>query len=187
MRLNCSLSTTKRTSITLTSATLYVAANRTSFERHHSLSEKKSRPGKCQLAIRKVKSRPTARTNTSSSTWTATDDVIQTRPIRPKRFGIELQRFVSFYFVCLLFLLYSSCLFFLFFFLLVFVIVFIFIACVTFQDWSSAPAPRLCHVIKWNPNDGFGFHLLADKTRKVNSLFLRIPWQWQLNDFVIVT
>jgi hypothetical protein len=35
------------------------------------------------------------------------------------------------------------------------------------QDWSNAPAPRLCHVIKWNENDGFGFHLLADKKRKV--------------------
>ena len=35
------------------------------------------------------------------------------------------------------------------------------------QDWSNAPAPRLCHVIKWNESDGFGFHLLADKKRKV--------------------
>ncbi|XP_046655327.1 Na(+)/H(+) exchange regulatory cofactor NHE-RF2-like [Daphnia pulicaria] len=34
------------------------------------------------------------------------------------------------------------------------------------EDWSNAPAPRLCHVIKWNENDGFGFHLLADKKRK---------------------
>ena len=31
---------------------------------------------------------------------------------------------------------------------------------------SNAPSPRLCHVIKWNPNDGFGFHLLADKKRQ---------------------
>lgn len=37
------------------------------------------------------------------------------------------------------------------------------------QDWSNAPAPRLCHVIKWNENDGFGFHLLADKKRKVTN------------------
>nr|CAH0112160.1 unnamed protein product [Daphnia galeata] len=34
------------------------------------------------------------------------------------------------------------------------------------EDWSNAPAPRLCHVIKWNESDGFGFHLLADKKRK---------------------
>jgi Na(+)/H(+) exchange regulatory cofactor NHE-RF2 len=31
---------------------------------------------------------------------------------------------------------------------------------------STAPAPRLCHVVKWNENDGFGFHLLADKSRQ---------------------
>ena len=35
------------------------------------------------------------------------------------------------------------------------------------QDLSKAPAPRLCHVVKWSPGDGFGFHLLADKKRKV--------------------
>ena len=40
------------------------------------------------------------------------------------------------------------------------------------KDWSSAPAPRLCHVVKWNENDGFGFHLLADKKRKVCQLCL---------------
>lgn len=34
------------------------------------------------------------------------------------------------------------------------------------EDWSNAPAPRLCHVVKWNESDGFGFHLLADKKRK---------------------
>lgn len=34
------------------------------------------------------------------------------------------------------------------------------------KDLSNAPAPRLCHVVKWNSSDGFGFHLLADKKRK---------------------
>ncbi|EFX87482.1 hypothetical protein DAPPUDRAFT_192104, partial [Daphnia pulex] len=30
---------------------------------------------------------------------------------------------------------------------------------------SSAPAPRLCHIIKWRQDAGYGFHLLADKKR----------------------
>lgn len=33
-------------------------------------------------------------------------------------------------------------------------------------DWSTAPVPRVCHVVKWSDSDGFGFHLLADKQRK---------------------
>ena len=45
------------------------------------------------------------------------------------------------------------------------------------QDWSNAPAPRLCHVIKWNENDGFGFHLLADKKRKVTTILHLTPFK----------
>ena len=30
---------------------------------------------------------------------------------------------------------------------------------------SEAPAPRLCRVVKNNPDEGFGFHLLANKNR----------------------
>jgi C-terminal processing protease CtpA/Prc len=33
------------------------------------------------------------------------------------------------------------------------------------QDISSAPTPRLCHVTKWNINEGYGFHLMADKKK----------------------
>ena len=33
------------------------------------------------------------------------------------------------------------------------------------QDVSSPPAPRLCHIIKWRADAGYGFHLLADKKR----------------------
>lgn len=36
------------------------------------------------------------------------------------------------------------------------------------QDVSSAPAPRLCHVVKWRQDSGYGFHLLADKKRTGN-------------------
>lgn len=35
------------------------------------------------------------------------------------------------------------------------------------EDLNEAPIPRLCHVVKWKESDGFGFHLLADKQRKV--------------------
>lgn len=31
------------------------------------------------------------------------------------------------------------------------------------QVVKEAPVPRLCHVIKRQPQDGFGFHLLANK------------------------
>ena len=30
---------------------------------------------------------------------------------------------------------------------------------------STAPVPRLCHVIKWNEGDSFGFHLMANKNK----------------------
>ena len=56
------------------------------------------------------------------------------------------------------------------------------------QDWSNAPAPRFCHVIKWNENDGFGFHLLADKKRKVNlNLTLTVAWNERRSGFSVVT
>lgn len=33
------------------------------------------------------------------------------------------------------------------------------------KDVSLAPEPRLCHIIKWRADAGYGFHLLADKKR----------------------
>ena len=36
------------------------------------------------------------------------------------------------------------------------------------QEISSAPAPRLCHIVKRNLNEGYGFHLMNNKTRNGN-------------------
>ncbi|KAK2710122.1 Na(+)/H(+) exchange regulatory cofactor NHE-RF2-like isoform X2 [Artemia franciscana] len=32
-------------------------------------------------------------------------------------------------------------------------------------DTSNLPSPRLCHIIKWPGADGYGFHLLSDKSK----------------------